>query len=329
MVVLSKVVLLVDVFQLIKEGGSVMAKITGGVVHPISTAFTYNDEFDEIGFRGTVEYAIKAGVQGLWVMGSMGQGPHMSIDERKIAAEVLVDQVKGRVPVIVCVGTADTRSTIMLAKHAESLKIDYLAVLPLYYGVATENDVIEHFKRVQDAVPSTPLFEYDNMGTTQFHSSAKFLETLFKEVPNVKGCKPSQREMDDKLKWLRIMPKDFLYMEPSWEFLPTTVILGAKGTLAPAWFPVAEAGVDLWKAFEKGDWNVTMKKMAGMDELLQGIRGIAGREAGREVLRLRGVPIQQFNRSKSATKGASPEVVQKLAKFLTSKGIQVKESVTA
>lgn len=306
-----------------------MAKITRGVIHPISTAFTYDDQFDEAGFRGTVEYAIKAGVQGLWVMGSMGQGPHMTLDERKRAAEVLVDQVKGRIPVIVCVGTADTNSTITLAKHAEALKIDYIAVLPLYYGVATEDQVVEHFKRVQDAVPALPIFEYDNLGTTQFHSSPKFVERLLKEVPNVKGCKCSQREMDDKLKWLRVMPKDFLYMEPSWEFLPTTSILGAKGTLAPAWFPVAEAGVDLWKAFENGDWNVTMKKMAEMDELLQGIRSIGGREAGREVLRLRGVPIQQFNRTKSATKGASPEVVQKLAKFLTSKGIQVKEPVTA
>src|SRR5262245_55876554 len=145
-----------------------MPELKGGLVPGIGTPFTPDDELDEKNLRGIVEYMINAGVDGMFTIGSAGQGPHMALDERKRAAEAIMDQNKNRVAIILQVGTADSKSTIELAKHAEKLKPSALAVLPLYYGKHNDENVINHYKRVSDAVPNMPLIMYDNQGTTQF-----------------------------------------------------------------------------------------------------------------------------------------------------------------
>ena len=294
-----------------------------GVVPGIGTPFTWEDEFDEKAYRASIEYYIQAGVNGLFPLGTVGQGPHMTIDERMKAAEVMMDQVKGRIAVVMQIGTADTRSTIILAKHAEKLKVDAIGVLPLYYGKASDEAVVNHFKAVSAAVP-LPIFMYDNFGTTQFKTTPKFLERLLREVPMVKGCKMSSTDMVDKFMWLRAIPKDFIYLDGYTEFLPTVVPLGAKGIMSPRIGQAPELFVDTWKTIEQGDWNVSIPKLMKMWNIFKTIDSIAGREAEREILRLRGVPVQKMPRN-ATTRGAAPEVIQKLMKFMLENGIPVKQ----
>jgi dihydrodipicolinate synthase/N-acetylneuraminate lyase len=236
-----------------------------------------------------------------------------------------MEHVNGRVPVIMQIGTADTRSSIMLAKHAEGLGVAAIGLLPLYYGRPAEDAVLDHFRRVSDAVP-LPIFMYDNTGTTQFKNSPKFIERLLREVPAVSGCKMSSYDMQDRFAWLRQVPPDFVYLEGYTEFLSVVVPLGAKGCMSPRAVVAPEMLVDVWKSIEAGDWNVTIPKLNNLWDTLKGVDDIAGREANREILRMRGIPIERMPRS-LPTKGASPEVVQRLAKFLAEKGVPIKEPV--
>ena len=297
-----------------------------GVVPGMGTPFTWEDELDENALRGIVEYFIKAGVDGLFTLGSAGQGPHMSREERMRAAEIIMDQTKDRIAIILQVGTADSKSTIKLAKHAQTLKPAAIGVLPLYYGKASEDSVINHYKLVSEAVPSMPIFMYDNTLTTQFKTNAKFLERLFKEVPMVKGCKMSSTDSADRFMWMRVMPKDFLYMDGMAEFLPIVVPMGAKGTMHPGAVMAPEMFVDVWRAMERGDWNAAIPKLINFKRVTGGAAAIAGGDASKEIYRLRGIPVQKMPRA-STSRGASPETVQKLAKFLIENGVPIKAPV--
>ena len=65
------------------------------------------------------------------MLGSSGQGPALSIEERGMVAEIIIEQVAGRVPVIVHVGCADTPSTVQLAKHAAQNGADAIGIIHL------------------------------------------------------------------------------------------------------------------------------------------------------------------------------------------------------
>src|SRR4029078_8862248 len=93
-------------------------KMIRGVLLPIITPFDEKVRVDEQIMRALVDFHIKAGVQGLFVLGSTGQGPAMTIEERKQAAAIALDQAKSRVPVIIHVGTAGARRTVGAAAHA-------------------------------------------------------------------------------------------------------------------------------------------------------------------------------------------------------------------
>ena len=133
-----------------------------GVLLPIITPFDEKVRVDEQMMRQLVDFHIKAGVQGLFVLGSTGQGPAMTIDERKQAAAIALDQAKSRVPVVIHVGTADAGSTVELAEHAAAHRADAMAIVPpYYYSDHTEYEIMAHYKAVHKAVP-LPIYIYEN-----------------------------------------------------------------------------------------------------------------------------------------------------------------------
>src|SRR5438046_9333739 len=133
-----------------------------GVLLPIITPFDEKSRIDEPIMRQLVDVHIDAGVQGLFVLGSTGQGPAMSVEERKKAAAVALDQARSRVPVIIHVGTADTESTVELAEHAAAHKADAVAIVPpYYYSDHTDYELVAHYKAVAKAV-ALPIFIYEN-----------------------------------------------------------------------------------------------------------------------------------------------------------------------
>src|SRR5262244_3282617 len=104
-----------------------------GVLLPIITPFDEKIRIDEQVMRQLVDFHIKAGVQGLFVLGSTGQGPAMTIEERKQAAAIALDQAKSRVPVVIHVGTAVGQSTVQSAQHGAAHKAGAVAIVPPYY----------------------------------------------------------------------------------------------------------------------------------------------------------------------------------------------------
>ena len=104
-----------------------------GIVIPVITPFEHDGTADEPMLRKLVDFYVEAGVQGLFMLGSSGQGPAMSMAERKRTAEIAVDQNAGRAPLIVHVGTADAESTVELARHAAEHGVDGIGVIPPYY----------------------------------------------------------------------------------------------------------------------------------------------------------------------------------------------------
>ena len=149
-----------------------------GIYPPIMTAFTESGEIYEKGTREIVDFIVPH-VQGLYPCGTYGSGPMMSIGERKRAAEIIIDQVAGRIPVIVHVGTADTVTTVDLARHAQKAGAEAVGAITPYYNKHDQEALYNHFKCLVEAV-DIPVFLYDNPGASGNKASNELLIQLAK-----------------------------------------------------------------------------------------------------------------------------------------------------
>jgi dihydrodipicolinate synthase/N-acetylneuraminate lyase len=147
-----------------------------GIIPPMMTAFTQDGEIYEKGIREIVDF-ITPHAQGLYPCGTYGSGPMMSISERKKVAEIVMDQVKGRVPVIVHVGTADTRNTVELARHAQQIGAAGVGAITPYYNSYDDDALFRHFDHLVKSV-SIPVFLYNNPKCSGHNISFELLRRL-------------------------------------------------------------------------------------------------------------------------------------------------------
>jgi len=112
----------------------------------------------------------------------------MTQEQQKKCVDIVADEVAGRVPIIVHVGCADTTTSISLAKHAEKEGAYWVARTPPCYYSCTEEQALNHFRRLVDAV-SLSVYIYNNPKTVGYGITS---ETLIKlEEAGVVGVKDS------------------------------------------------------------------------------------------------------------------------------------------
>ena len=131
-----------------------------GNIPALLTPFTLSGDVDEAKLRAFIDYLVPQ-VDGLFACGSYASGPLLSDAQREQVMEIVVDQVGGRIPVILHVGHPSTEVTLAMARKADSLKFDGISSLPPYYYRHSAVCVNTHFKRLIDAVEA-PVFVYNN-----------------------------------------------------------------------------------------------------------------------------------------------------------------------
>lgn len=148
------------------------------------TPFTADDQVNVPVLRRLVDYLIAKQSGGFYVCGSTGEGIYMSVDERKLVAEQVMEQVNGRVPVIVHVGTMVARDAVALARHAQEIGADGIAsIIPPQFAAVPS--IVEYYTALSHAAPTTPLLSYIFGGPTD----AVALMRNLMPIPTVAGSK--------------------------------------------------------------------------------------------------------------------------------------------
>lgn len=161
-----------------------------GVIVPLLTAFK-DDGVDFEALAGLIEFLIERKVAGLFPLGTTGEGPLMTADERQQTAEWTVKCADGRVAVIIHTGSIGTAETIALTRHARDAGADAAAVVPPYFYKLANDAIYDHFAAVAAAVPDFPLYLYNNPGVTPNILSTELVVQLAQAFPNVIGLKDS------------------------------------------------------------------------------------------------------------------------------------------
>jgi 4-hydroxy-tetrahydrodipicolinate synthase len=144
-------------------------------------------QVDESALRALVDHVIEGGVEGVVPCGTTGESVTLSDAEHARVIAVVVEQAKGRVPVIAGAGTVSTRHTIELAEHARAAGADGLLLVCPYYNRPTQAGLEAHFRAVLAAVP-LPSILYNIPGRTGVDLALETLERLA-DVPAIVGIK--------------------------------------------------------------------------------------------------------------------------------------------
>lgn len=297
-----------------------------GILIPMPTAFKEDGSVDESGVDALVDFYLAAGVQGFFALGTHGQGMVLEIDERKKVAERIVRRVRGRAPIVLHVGTANTYSSVDLARHAAALGVDAVGVVPPYYYPHNDYEVYAHYKAIAQSVPGTPLFIYDNTETTHVHiTPPKVLKIQEAIAPStLAGIKVSFLPFDALVGYVFKLPASIGIFPGSILSLYSGYSLGVRGAIHPPTTPFPEICVKMFRALKEGrqeDARKTHDQLAAVGQVVGRYLPDHGRGVFGEIMRLRGLPVRRFPRWECAP--FTPQEREELRKGLLETGISL------
>jgi dihydrodipicolinate synthase/N-acetylneuraminate lyase len=234
-------------------------------------------------------------VQGLFVLGSSGQGPAMSIAERKKAAEVALEQARAQIPVIIHVGTADAESTVELAVHAAEKGASAVGVVPpYYYSDHTEYEIMSHYRSVAAAV-KLPIYIYENPKYSGISIPPDLAKRMKDAIPTIRGIKVAYGA-GALLEYVRLFPPDVSVFTGNADLFGL-VPFGLAGMINPPTSFLPELCVSLWRALDEKKYDKAVEVQQRVNTAARLVGGALrryGRSALGEVFRMRGFAVKRF-----------------------------------
>jgi len=175
-----------DYLRQMKEAGRVSR--FGGIIPPLVTLFDREGRIDEDANRAHLDFLIAGGVHAVFALGSTGEAMHLTADERRAFAELVVRHVDGRVPVLVGCLSTSTADAVALARHAQEIGADGVIVIPPYYWTPNDQAIEMHLGAVASAV-RLPVLIYNFPAVVGRNIPAPLVARLASAYDSVLGIK--------------------------------------------------------------------------------------------------------------------------------------------
>ena len=228
----------------------------GIIAYPI-TPFDKEEKVDVRLYKTLLERLIVSGSHAVAPLGSTGVMPYLTDEEKEAITEATLQQVNGRVPVLVGVSNLTTDKTIYHAKFAEKAGADAVMIIPMSYWKLTDDEIVQHYDAVAKQI-SVPIMAYNNPATGGVDMSPALLKRLL-EIPNVTMIKESSGDVQRMHYLKRELGNDVTFYNGSNPLALAAFSAGATGwcTAAPNLIP--ELNVALYNAIQKNDLQEAQK----------------------------------------------------------------------
>lgn len=240
---------------------------------------------DEEGLRALVDWQIASGSSGLVPVGTTGESPTLSHDEHKRVVEIVVDQAKGRVPVIAGAGSNNTTEAIDLAVHAEKAGADAVLVVTPYYNKPTQEGMYQHFKAVNDAI-GIPIIIYNIPPRSVVDMSVETMARLY-ELKNIAGVKDATANLARVSQQRHVMGPDFIQLSGEDMTALAYMAAGGHGCISVVANVAPRLCADLMVAALKGDYAMALKvqdRLVPLHDAIFKEPGLAGAKHGLKLL---------------------------------------------
>jgi len=179
---------------------------------------------DEEAVEPLVRFLIDGGVDGIFALGTTGEGVLLSIPERRTAAERF-REVRAGMLIVHC-GAQSTADTVALAGHAAAIGADGVAVIPPPYYPLGDDALVEHFVAAASACAPTPFYLYAFAARSGYPLPVAVVERVRERVENLAGLKVSDAPFERVQPFLGLGLPVYVGAE---RLIPEALAAGAAG----------------------------------------------------------------------------------------------------
>jgi 4-hydroxy-tetrahydrodipicolinate synthase len=182
--------------------------------------------------EGVCAWVLSHGADGIFALGTTGEGVNLEASERRLAAEAFRAAVPAAAELIVHCGAQTTAASAHLAGHARSIGVDGVAVIPPPYFPLREDELVEHFVAVARACEPVPFYLYAFAARSGYELPPAVIERVAGRAGNVRGVKVSEGAWDRLEQYLHLAGSGldvFVGAEP---LLPRALEHGIAGSVS-------------------------------------------------------------------------------------------------
>lgn len=278
------------------------------VITATPTAFHADGSLDLEGSRAIFEYVARSGNEGAFVLGTTGEFPSLSLEERDQLAKVAVEALADSMRVVVHVGAASAFEVLRHIEQARAAGAREIAVLTPYYLPATDAAMFDFFTTVAKASDGLEAFVYAYAQRTGNFVSEELMARLA-QLPNIVGAKVSEEPLEQLAAYREVVPDDFVIYTGADRDILRVGEVGAQGVISgvssvlprPFRAAAALAGSD--------DEQARREAQGAVDEVCDAVGGDMARM--KEAYRLLGIPAGHTRMAIEAPHRAAREEIER------------------
>jgi 4-hydroxy-tetrahydrodipicolinate synthase len=232
-----------------------------GIIPPMLTAFNADGSIDWEANKVLIDYLIKNGVHGIFVNGSAGEFSRLNIQERLQFAEFAAKHINGRVPLLIGTGSCNTFEAIHLTRHARDIGADGALIITPYYWRLSEDNLLNYFARIADAV-DIPILIYSFPALTGQQMPCELVGRLANDYANIVGIKASV----DSIAYIRQLIAKVKASKPEFSVLVGwddhlfyNLAMGGDGAIPGTANFCPEITIGIYENFIKGNLTESLK----------------------------------------------------------------------
>ncbi len=237
------------------------------------------------------DHLIDRSIEGFYVCGSTGEGPLLSVDERKQIAAAYIQAVNKRIPVIVHVGHDSLAEAQTLSQHAASVGADAIAAIgPCYFKAKTIDTLIAYLGRIAEAAPETDFYYYHipALSGNDF-DMLELLEKAPSKIPTLKGIKYTDLTVHGFQECKQNYGDRYQIFFGCDEMLTSGLSVGADSAIGSTYNFAGRLYRKIMDAFAAGDMETAQKLQYVSVQMVRICYNYRGHPAFKSILKLAGL----------------------------------------
>lgn len=290
-----------------------------GVIPAFYACYDEEGNISPQGVQALTRYFVEKGVKGVYVNGSSGECIYQSVEDKKIILENVMKEAKGKLTVIAHVACNNTKDSMELAAHAQSLSVDAIAAIPPIYFRLPEHAIAKYWNDISSAAPNTDFVIYN---IPQLAGVALTMN-LFAEMRKNKrviGVKNSSMPVQDIQMFKAAAGDDYvIFNGPDEQFISGRVI-GAEGAIGGTYGAMPELILKMDELVKTGDMEGAGKLQYAVNEIIYKMCSAHGNMYGviKAILKINeGLELGGVRKPLPALEESDMTVVREAAKMIT------------
>jgi len=265
-----------------------------GILPALVTPFADDGKaIDEERLRALVNHCIELGVHGVVPCGTTGEFVNLTTEEKKKVIDTVMDEVKGKVSVVVGTGASGTDQALQMTKYAKDAGADAALIVTPFYLKPKDRGIYQHYHTIASEV-DLPIVLYNIPQCTGVQLSWQMVEDLA-QIPNIVGLKDSSGQLNYILAVLEKVRDKINVMCGHDEVVVAALAAGCSGAILASANVIPDIWVEIYNHVKNGELQKARElqyKIQKMARIIAG-SGAVGTKAALNMMKVKVGPARK------------------------------------